>query len=87
MNFLKVYLLVINILSLMAMFIDKQKARKHKFRISEKNLFLLSLLGGSLGVFIGMHVFHHKTKHLKFILGIPIILILQILLLNFFFKI
>ena len=73
------YLAIINIVAFIVIFIDKQKAIKHKWRIKESTLFLLSILGGSLGTLIGMYTFHHKTKHIKFTLGIPFVLILQII--------
>ncbi len=66
------------------MFIDKQKAKRHKWRISENTLILISILGGSIGSIIGMQLFRHKTKHVKFKLGLPIILIMQIILLCIF---
>ena len=75
------YLIYINLISFIIMYIDKQKAIKRRFRISEKNLFLLSILGGSLGMFIGMHTFRHKTKHLQFTIGVPLIFTLQLILL------
>ncbi|MGN0026758.1 MAG: DUF1294 domain-containing protein [Clostridium sp.] len=78
-NILFYYLLLINIISFIIIYIDKQKAIKHKWRIKESTLFLISIIGGSLGTLIGMYTFHHKTKHLKFTIGIPLILILQIL--------
>lgn len=75
------YLISINLISFIIMYIDKQKAIKRRFRISEKNLFLLSILGGSLGMFIGMHTFRHKTKHLQFTIGVPLIFTMQLILL------
>ncbi len=66
------------------MFIDKQKAKRHKWRISENTLILISILGGSIGSIIGMQLFRHKTKHVKFKLGLPVILIIQIILLYIF---
>ncbi|MDO6355516.1 DUF1294 domain-containing protein [Caloramator sp. CAR-1] len=78
MDLIKSYLLLINILSLLAMFMDKQRAKRHKFRISERSLLSLALLGGSVGIFLGMLLFHHKTKHIKFTVGISMIIILQI---------
>lgn len=77
------YLIFINIISFLIMFIDKKKAIKRKWRIKENTLFLLSFVGGSLGVLLGIYSFRHKTKHIKFTLGIPLILIVQVLL--FFF--
>lgn len=73
------YLLIINILGFIFMYIDKEKAKKHKWRISENTLIILSLLGGSIGSFIGMNKFRHKTKHIKFKYGIPLIIIFQII--------
>ncbi len=65
MNF-TLYLISINIISFIICYIDKIKSIKHKFRISEKNLFLLSIAGGPYGMAIGMNIFHHKTKKIKF---------------------
>jgi len=72
-----IYLIFINISGFVLMGIDKQKARRHQWRISEKTLFLFALLGGSLGTTVGMHFFHHKTKHWYFVIGMPAILLLQ----------
>lgn len=74
---LLIYLAVINLLGLYAFWSDKQKARKGAWRTSEKALFLLALLGGSIGCNVGMYLFHHKTKHMSFVIGMPLILILQ----------
>ncbi len=60
------------------MLIDKQKARKKKWRISESTLMAVAAIGGSAGTLLGMYTFRHKTRHPKFYLGIPVILILQI---------
>lgn len=68
------------------MFLDKRKAKKHKWRISEKNIFLIALLGGSLGCLLGMNIFRHKTKHWYFRFGLPTILILQVVAIIFFLK-
>ena len=73
-----VYLLAINLISFALFGLDKYKARKHRFRISERRLFLSALLGGSLGALLGMTHFHHKTKHRIFQIGIPLILICQL---------
>lgn len=82
-NILIYYLILINIIAFIVIYIDKQKAINHQWRIKESTLFFLSIVGGSLGTLLGMYTFHHKTKHIKFILGIPLIVILQILI--FFF--
>lgn len=74
------YLLLLNLLGLAAMYLDKQKARKRAFRIPESTLFMIAIIGGSIGVLLGIHLFRHKTRHLSFTLGIPAILILQLLI-------
>ncbi len=68
------------------MFLDKRKAKNHKWRISEKNIFLIALLGGSLGCLLGMNIFRHKTKHWYFKFGLPSILLLQIIIIIFILK-
>ncbi len=72
------YLLLINILGCLSMWLDKKKAREGKYRISEKALFTIAILGGSIGSIIGMKKFRHKTKHWYFKYGMPAILMLQI---------
>ena len=74
-----VYLLLINIAAFALFGADKRKARRNAWRISEKALFLSAVLGGSLGALIGMRLFHHKTKHWYFVIGIPAIFVLQII--------
>ena len=73
------YLLIINLAGCLSMGIDKQRARKHRWRIPEKTLFFIAALGGSVGSILGMQLFRHKTKHLSFCLGMPMILALQIM--------
>ena len=75
-----IYLLIMNIIGLCIMKIDKTKAKKHVWRIPEKTLFLVSLLGGSIGTWAGMYLFRHKTKHWYFVVGMPVILIVQIVI-------
>ncbi len=75
-----------SILSFLLMGIDKYKARREKWRISEKTLLLSALLGGSIGTLLGMLLFHHKTRKPRFFLGVPAILILQILLYFYMIK-
>jgi len=77
---LLIYLAVINLLTFIVYGADKRRARKGKWRVPEKTLFLLPLLGGSIGALLGMRVFHHKTKHWYFVWGIPAILLAQIAL-------
>ena len=77
---LLVWQAVINLLTFLVYGADKRRARKGKWRVPEKTLFLLPLLGGSIGALLGMRVFHHKTKHWYFVWGIPAILLAQIAL-------
>ena len=77
---LLVWLAVINLLTFIVYGADKRRARKGKWRVPEKTLFLLPLLGGSIGALLGMRVFHHKTKHWYFVWGMPAILLAQIAL-------
>ena len=71
------YLLIINALGLLFMLLDKQKAKHGAWRIPEATLLTLAALGGSVGCIAGMYLFRHKTKHLKFTVGLPILLILN----------
>ena len=75
-----IYLVVINFISFIMMGLDKYKAKKRAWRIPESTLFVLALIGGSIGSIAGMHLFHHKTRHWYFLYGMPAILIIQILL-------
>ena len=77
------YIVVINVIGFALMGIDKAKARKRAWRIPEAPLFLIALVGGSLGTTVGMRVFRHKTLHWYFVFGMPAILIVQILLILF----
>ena len=70
--------MLMNIMGLVAMGVDKAKAKRHAWRIPEKRLFLISILGGSLGMWAGMYLFRHKTKHWYFVVGMPAIFILQV---------
>ena len=78
-----VWLAVINLTAFALMGLDKWKARRDAWRIPEKTLFLAALLGGALGGTVGMHLFHHKTRHWYFRFGFPVLLILQLLLAGF----
>ena len=80
MPFLGWYLLAVNGIAFLLMGIDKWKARRGAWRIPEKVLFLFPLLGGSPGGILGMHLFHHKTRHWYFKWGFPILLIAQAVL-------
>ena len=72
-----VYLCVITLISLITVKVDNVKAVKSKRRISEAALMTLAIIGGSIGVYLGMYLFHHKTKKIKFYLGVPFIIIVQ----------
>ena len=81
-----IYFIIINLITFAVFGIDKLKAIKDKWRIPEKVLFLLSVIGGSIGATLGMYIFRHKTKKIAFRLGIPAILIVQIVLAYFIMK-
>lgn len=74
------YLVIMNLAGVAVMGMDKEKAKKHAWRIPEKTLFFVSLIGGSVGTWAGMYLFRHKTKHWYFVIGMPAILILQIMI-------
>lgn len=74
------YLVLVNAAAFSLMLTDKQKARKGLWRIPESTLLGIAALGGSIGAILGMYTFHHKTRHIKFTVGLPLILVLQILL-------
>lgn len=79
MQFLSLYLLIVNAVGLALMHIDKKKAQLGRWRIRESTLITVALVGGSVGTLMGMKLFRHKTKHLKFSLGVPVILVLQVM--------
>ena len=79
MKFIFAYILFINSLLFILMWLDKRKAKLNHWRISEKTLFSLALMGGSIGGILGIYTFRHKTKHLKFTLGFPIIFLFQLI--------
>ena len=74
------YLIAVNLIGFALMGIDKYKAKIRAFRIPEATLFIVAIIGGSIGSIIGMYAFRHKTRHWYFVYGMPAILILQILL-------
>ena len=80
------YLIIINAAGFLLMLIDKQKARRGAWRIPEATLIWVAILGGSIGSLIGMYLFRHKTRHLKFLLGIPVILFAQLALLIWLYR-
>ena len=80
MNIILGYLLAVNIATFFLYGIDKYKAKKNKWRISEATLLTMAAIGGSIGAWAGMRLWHHKTMHKKFKYGIPVIIILQVAL-------
>ncbi len=77
---LVIWLVIINFVLFLTMAIDKSKAKRDKRRVPEATLFLMALLGGSIGGIAGMYCFRHKTKHMSFVIGFPAILILELAL-------
>ena len=82
--YIVIYLVSINIIGFFIMGIDKLKAKKGMWRIPENTLFLFAFLGGGIGTIAGMYTFRHKTKKLKFTIGMPAIVILEILFYMYF---
>ncbi len=80
LKYFLIYLVIINIIAFLAMYIDKRKAKYGRWRIPEQTLLILAIIGGSIGAIAGMYTFKHKTKKLRFSVGFPVILILQIVL-------
>ena len=78
------YLILVNIVTFIVYGIDKLKARKSLWRIREAALLMLAVLGGSIGAWLGMKVWHHKTLHKKFRYGIPVIIIIQLVIIGYF---
>lgn len=74
------YLIIINVIAFCIYGVDKRKAKKHLWRIPEDTLIGLALIGGSIGAFLGMRLFHHKTKHIKFYVGVPAIFIIELVI-------
>ncbi|MCB2298242.1 DUF1294 domain-containing protein [Clostridium tagluense] len=72
------YILAINLYGIYVMYSDKNKSQKKRWRTPEKTLFTIAFAFGALGIFMGMQLFRHKTKHKKFVIGIPLILIVQV---------
>ena len=84
---MRILLIIIAVMSLAAFAafgLDKYKAKARKWRIPERTLFLLALMGGGIGAFLGMKVFHHKTMHKQFVIGIPVIMLIQAVLLGWY---
>ena len=86
MDLILIYLVVINIIGFFAMGLDKAKARAKAWRIPEKTLLTLAVIGGSLGIWSGMELFRHKTKHWYFKYGVPAIFVVEVILVLFILK-
>jgi uncharacterized membrane protein YsdA (DUF1294 family) len=82
-KYLFIYLIVINLIGFVTMYTDKKKSERKQWRVPEARLFGIAIIFGSIGILSGMYIFRHKTKHMKFVLGIPLILITQIILVLF----
>ena len=82
--FIAIYIVVINLFAYILYGVDKSKSKKEMWRISERALIIIALVGGSVGALLAMKKFHHKTKHKRFTLGVPFILIVQLLILLLF---
>lgn len=80
MSYLFIYFLIMSSITFFLMYIDKHRAIKKEWRIPEINLMVLSFLGGSFGTYLGMYLFRHKTKHLKFTLGVPIAIFFNLII-------
>lgn len=83
---ISIIIVIINIVTFFVYGIDKYKAKKGKWRIPENSLIGLAIIGGSIGAYLGMRVWHHKTMHLKFKYGIPLIIIIQLIAAYMFVK-
>ena len=77
-EYIVIYLIIINIIGFLAMGIDKRRAKLMEWRIPEKTLFLITLFGGGIGTILGMYTFRHKTKKKYFTIGLPAIVIIEI---------
>ena len=86
MTIILIYLAAVNVVTFFVYGIDKWKAKHNRWRITEAALLLLAVLGGSIGAWIGMRVWHHKTQHKKFKYGVPLILVVQVAICLFFLR-
>ena len=80
MKYILAYLLIVNAIGLAYMIADKHRAKKNLWRIPEARLMLIAAIGGSIGIYAGMQLARHKTKHPKFFIGVPVIMALQLVL-------
>ena len=79
-----IYFITINLIGFFIMWLDKRKAKKGAWRIPEKTLFIITALGGGIGTITGMYTFHHKTKKIQFVIGFPLITILEVITIIWF---
>ena len=79
-----IYFIIINLIGFLIMYIDKRKAKKGKWRVPEKTLFIITALGGGIGTIAGMYTFRHKTQKIAFVIGFPLITILEIITVVYF---
>lgn len=79
-----IYFVVINLFGFFIMWLDKKKAKKGAWRIPEKTLFIVTALGGGIGTIAGMYTFRHKTQKIQFVIGFPVITILEIITIIYF---
>lgn len=79
-----VYFVIINFIGFFIMGLDKRKAQKNQYRISERTLWLFAIVGGATGMTIGMNQFRHKTKHLQFKIGFPLLMVVELFLFAYF---
>ncbi|QGQ48839.1 DUF1294 domain-containing protein [Metabacillus sediminilitoris] len=86
LNYIIIYYLLLNIVSFLIMGIDKNRAKRGEWRIREATLWWLAVIGGAIGGYIGMRVYHHKTKHVSFKFGFPILTIFHLLLFMYLLK-
>ncbi|WP_373232493.1 DUF1294 domain-containing protein [Cohnella sp.] len=86
MKFFVAYVVIICFITLLMMAYDKKQARKGGRRIPERTLFLLSAIGGALGGIVGMRIWRHKTKHTSFVIGLPALLVVQLMAVYWFMK-
>ena len=85
-NLLYIYVVIINVITFLVYGLDKSKAKARQWRISEAQLIFLAVIGGSVGALAGMKVFHHKTRKPKFKIGVPAILVIQLIIIYFLFS-
>ncbi|MCY7917120.1 DUF1294 domain-containing protein [Bacillus vallismortis] len=81
-----VYLVLINLCGFWVMGADKRRAQQHKWRISEDSLWLIAIVFGALGVWLGMQIFRHKTKHASFKYGVPLLLVIEAILIGIYYS-